>query len=136
MRRIVIRLLLLVALAILVYGGTRKADAPLDASRLDPAVEALVPVQDSAANIRQAEIGIDLAPGWTGDLRINGHDIPEDQLRRNEPLNQFFFQPGRGKEIGSLPPGNVTVTAIIWQPLAGQSRTSGSHSITWSFTVA
>ena len=135
-RRIVIGLALLVALAILVYGGTQKADAPLAASSLDPAVEFLTPVQDSVGNLRQAEIGIDLAPGWTGDLQINGHDIPEDQLRRNEPLGQLFFQPGAGKEISNLPPGRVTATAIIWRPLAGQSRTEGSHGVTWSFSVA
>jgi hypothetical protein len=135
-RRIVTGALLLLALAILVYGGTQKADAPLEASQLDPAVEMFTPVQDSSGNLRQAEIGIDLAPGWTGDLVINGVNIPEDQLRRNEPLNQFFFQPGQGKEISKLPPGLVTATAIIWQPLNGGSRTVGSHSVTWRFSVA
>jgi hypothetical protein len=135
LRRLVIAGGLLVAAALLVYGASQKADAPPLASQLDPAVEALTPDRGSTS-IRQAEIGIDLQPGWTGDLIINGIDIPEDQLRRNDPLNQFYFQPGAGKEISALKPGVVTVSAIIWRPLDGGSRDHGSHSVTWGFTAA
>lgn len=135
LRRVVTTALLLVAGAVLVYGATQKADPP-SPTTLDVAVEALTPSRESTGNLRQGEIGIDLAPGWTGDLRINGLDIPEDQLRRNDPLNQFFFLPGQGQEIEEVPPGRVVVTAFIWRPLQGESRESGSRSVTWTFTVA
>ena len=135
LRRFVTTALLLVAGAVLVYGATQKADPPAPTT-LDVAVEALTPSRESTGNLRQGEIGIDLASGWTGDLRINGLDIPEDQLRRNDPLNQFFFLPGQGQEIEEVPPGRVVVTAFIWRPLQGESRESGSRSVTWTFTVA
>jgi hypothetical protein len=49
--------------------------------------------------LRQAQIGIDLAPGWTGVLIINGTEIPEDQLTIIPELNQVFYQPADGKEV-------------------------------------
>jgi hypothetical protein len=134
-RRLVITALLIVAGGLLWWGATLQTD-PLPASSLDVAVELLTPAQGAVGVIRQAAIGVDLAPGWTGDLRINGVEIPEDQLNRNDPLNQFSFQPGEGKDIASLAPGRVVATAIIWRPLQGESREQGSRRVTWEFTVS
>ena len=134
-RRLVITALLAVAGGLLWWGATLETD-PAPPSTLDAAVEVLTPMRGAVGVIRQSPIGIDLAPGWTGDLRINGVDIPEDQLTRNDPLNIFYFLPGQGKEIEEVPPGRVVATAIIWRPLQGESRETGSRSVTWTFTVA
>lgn len=133
-RRIVIALALALAMGLIAYAGTRGAEVE-DPALIDAAVEALIPAADSPSVVRQAEIGIDLAPGWTGVLSINGVEIPEDQLRRNEPLNQFFFRPEPGAEIEALAPGPVVVTATIWRPGMGETRDDG-RSITWQFRVA
>lgn len=134
-RRFVITLLLLVAGGLLWFGATRKADPP-EPSALDTAIEFIVPVQGTSGVLRQAPISIDLAAGWTGVLLINGVEIPEDQLDRNDPLNQISFQPGPGKEIEQLRPGRVVATAIIWRPLLGETRAEGARSFTWEFQVA
>jgi hypothetical protein len=134
-RRVVIAALLVFAAGLVWYSGSVKGE-PAAPSLTDSAVEQLVPARDTPTAIRQAEIGIDLAPGWDADLRINGVDIPEDEERRNPPLNQVFFRPGPGKVIEALAPGPVTVTAIIWRPTAGETRDNGSRTVTWSFRVA
>ena len=132
-RRVVITLLLLLAAFLLWYSGIRKAE-PEDPTLVDSAIEQLVPDRGATA-VRQAEIGIDLAPGWTGVLIINGKEIPEDQLRRVDPLNQVFFRPAEGREIEALPPGRVVVTAVIWRPVDGETREQG-RSRSWEFRVA
>lgn len=135
LRRAVIVLLLAAATGLLVWGGIVQESEP-PASAVDSAVEELIPGRDSVAVPRQARIGVDLAPTWTGVLLLDGLEIPEDQLDRNAPLNQFYFQPGEGKEIERLSPGRVVATAIIWRPTLGESRGSGSRSFSWAFTVS
>jgi hypothetical protein len=84
--------------------------------------------------VRQAEVGIDLAPGWTGVLLINGLEIPEDQLRRVEPQNEVYFQPGEGKELEAFQAGTIVVEAQIWRSVS-ETR-DDARSVTWSFGVA
>jgi hypothetical protein len=126
-------LLLALAGGILWYGATQKAESP-DPRLLDAAVEALAPPEDSPGVPRQQPIVVDLTPGWTGVLIVNGIEIPEDELQRNEPQNQFSFQPGTGKVIEQLPPGSVVATAVVWREL--ESRETGGHSFSWTFRVS
>lgn len=130
-RRIAITALLGLALFGFVYaftlGGSR------DDGSGDAAVEQLVPAPGSQT-VRQAEIGIDLLPEWTGLLVINGVEIPEDQLRRVDAQNQVFFTPGPGKDIEQLEAGVVQVTALIWRPVAGETR-DDAKPVRWSFQV-
>lgn len=135
MRRAVYALLIGVAAGLLWWGASLKAD-PVEPSMVDAAVENLQPPFDSPGAPRQTPITIDLAPGWTGILQVNGIEIPEDQLVRNEPLNQVTFVPGPGQEIEQLPAGRVVVRAIIWRPLAGETRDNGSRVVTWQFRTA
>jgi hypothetical protein len=134
-RRVVIIALLGVAAGLLWWGASLKADE-VEPSAIDLAVEQLVPAADSPGVLRQGEIAVDLAPGWTGVLQVNGVEIPEDQLVRNEPLNRISFQPGEGQEIEQLAPGRTVATAIIWRPLAGESRDKGARALHWEFRVA
>jgi len=83
--------------------------------------------------LRQAQIGIDLLPGWTGVLIVNGTEIPEDQLQRVPALYQVFFTPAEGAEIEQLPPGRNCVSAIVWRV---ESTRADAHSpIDWCFFV-
>jgi hypothetical protein len=130
-RRIVLSLLLLVGVGMFVLAG-RNGKSASEPTVSDSAVEALIPDDGSPNVLRQAEIGIDLAPGWTADLAINGVSIPDDQLRRNEPLNQVFFTPGPGKEIEKLNAGEVIVVATIWKPTDGETR-ADARQVVWRF---
>jgi hypothetical protein len=130
-RRIVLSLLLVVAVGLFALAG-RNGKSGDEPEVSDAAVEALIPGDGSPNVLRQAEIGIDLATGWTADLAINGRTIPEDQLRRNEPLNQVFFTPGPGKEIEKLAAGEVIVVATIWKPTEGETR-ADARQVVWRF---
>ncbi len=132
-RRVVITALLLFAVGLLVWVAQFTGDPDTPATGTDTAVEALVPRNGDAA-LRQAEIGIDLEAGWTAVLAVDGREIPEDQLRRNEPLNQVFFAPGEGREIEELEPGPHVASAVIWRP-AEQAREDG-RTVTWRFRVS
>jgi hypothetical protein len=132
MRRIVIALLLLSAVGLLYAAGRNGNTDPKPI--VTDMVEAVIPANGSPAVLRQAEIGIDLAAGWTGELNINGVPIPDDQIRRNDPLNQLFFSPGEGKEIEQLGAGRVFVVASIWNFAAGETR-DDARQVTWAFTA-
>jgi hypothetical protein len=132
--RIVVGALLLTALGLIAWAGQLRG-APTEPALRDAAVEAFEPPDGSPAAVRQSRIGIDLAAGWTGVLQINGIEIPEDQLARNEPLNQVYFTPGEGKEIESLAPGPVVVAALIWRSGLGETR-DDARAVQWRFNVA
>lgn len=132
-RRIVLFALVAGAIGAIVYAGTLGTGSQ-EIRRTDEAVEQLVPADGSPVAVRQAEVGIDLQPGWTGVLLINGLEIPEDQLRRVDPQNQVFFQPGEGKDIEAFAPGTIIVEAQIWR--LGSETRDDARSVTWRFGVA
>ena len=89
LRRVVLTLLVLLALAGLVVAGQRTvrnggAD-DVTISGGDNAVEALIPGRE-AETLSQSEVGIDLADGWTGDLLLNGEAV---DAQRVDALNQL-----------------------------------------------
>ena len=134
LRRVVITALLTFAVGLLVWVAQFSDDGePRPAGRIDSAVERVVPGNGDAA-LRQGEIGVDLLPGWTADLAVDGRRIPEDQLRRNEPLNQLFFTPGEGQDIEELAPGPHVATARIWRPATETSE--DGRTVTWRFRVS
>ena len=133
MRRVVLGLLLIVAVGMFWLAG-RHGNADPEPVVSESAVEQLIPADGSPSVLRQAEIGIDLKDGWTGELSVNGVFIPEDQLRRNEPLAQIFFTPGPGKEIEQFRSGTVVVVASIWRPIDGETREDG-RQVVWRFKV-
>lgn len=133
MRRVVLGLLLIVAVGMFWLAG-RNGNADPEPVISESAVEQLIPADGSPSVLRQAEIGIDLKDGWTAELSVNGVFIPEDQLRRNEPLAQIFFTPGPGKEIEQFRSGTVVVVASIWRPIDGETREDG-RQVVWRFKV-
>lgn len=132
-RRAVPALLVVVALGLIVYAGTLGSGSE-EIRITDEAVERLIPTDGTPVAVRQAEVGIDLAAGWTGVLSVNGREIPEDQLRRVEAQNEIFFQPGEGKEFEAFQAGTIVVEAEIWRT-ASESR-DDARSVVWSFGVA
>jgi hypothetical protein len=134
LRRIVIAALLLTAGGLVWWSASFKAE-PTSPTLTDAAVEGLAP-EDGTNALHQSTVMIDLAPGWDADLIINGIEIPQDQERNVAGQDQVIFTPGEGKELERLPAGLVRVTAIIWRPIDGQSRDSGSRSVSWSFQVS
>lgn len=95
-------------------------------------VEHVYPRRGAEA-LSQAEVGVDLAPGYEGGLILNGTVIPTDELRIVREQNQVFFAPGPDRTFESLPSGEVCVTAVVWKSSDG--RGPGDLSFQWCFDV-
>jgi len=132
LRRLVLSLILAAAVVTLAVGFSMHTDNDDEVAVSDAAVEAVIPASGDL-DLRQARIGVDLAPGYTGILQVDGVEIPEDQLERVEALNQVFFTPREGTETGQLFPGRHQATAVFWP--AGQTREAASRSVNWTFSV-
>ena len=97
----------------------------------DGHIERLIP-SPGAKILQQDLIGIDLAPGYEGELTLNGIPLPLDQVTWVPELNQITFRAGPGKAIEQLEPGQNCMVATYWQSAYGPSESS-LHS--WCFTV-
>jgi hypothetical protein len=104
---------------------------PQSSTGNQPAIEQLIPRPDSKI-LQQEPVGIDLEAGWDATLLIQGIPIPDDQIQRIPGLNVVQFQPGPGKAIEQLPPGQNCATAVYWQIEDGPAN---SENHTWCFTV-
>ncbi len=138
LRRLLLGGVVVVAVAAIVFGVTRGRTGP-EVTVTDAAVELQVPRPGELA-LRQAQVGVDLVAGYAGALVIDGVEIPPDQYTvadpgnlETNPLGQFFFQPGPGKEIEEFAPGDHTITAELWPVAEGRDR---SRRVTWTFSVA
>lgn len=131
-RRIVVVVAAVVAVGALVLAVTQSDTGPDTAVTNPQPVEQLIPGRGEL-EVRQARVGIDLQPGYTGILVVNGVEIPEDQLELVEGLNQVLYQPGEGKEIEAFEPGQVCVVATYWREV--ETRDDG-RSVRWCFDVA
>ena len=82
--------------------------------------------------LRQAELGIDLAPGYDGTLAVNGVDIPVEDQRRVPEQNEVFFAPAEGKAVERLLAGPNCVTATVWRAADGPG-TDQDRTFSWCF---
>jgi hypothetical protein len=100
----------------------------------DEIVEALQPGRGDQA-LQQAQVGIDLASGWTGILVIEGTEVRdrEDGLVERPELNQLFFTPDDGLVVERWPAGTSCVAARVWRLAESEER---SQTINWCFEVA
>ena len=82
--------------------------------------------------LRQAELGVDLAPGYDGTILVNGVEIPEDEQRRVPEQNQVFFTPAEGTVVERLLAGRNCATALVWKASEGRGS-ANDRSFTWCF---
>jgi hypothetical protein len=133
---------LLVAVGLLVAAGSlllaihltnTDAEDPVTVTGPAAVVQQLVPGNGSS-ELRQSEIGVDLAPGYDAALVVNGLEIPRKQLRVVPAQNQVFFTPGPGKVIEELPAGRTCVVALVWPSAQGRGTTQ-DKTVPWCFSV-
>lgn len=124
-----------VAIAMLAYGCTALSngnDDPVLNSGEAKIVDNLIPRRNSQVP-QQSSIGIDLAPGWTGTLVLNGVEIPEDELQKTPQIGVIEYTPGPNKTVPRFRTGQNCVNAIIWQLKDG--RGVADRNIPWCFEV-
>lgn len=97
----------------------------------DAAIEQFIPAE-GAQLVQQAPIGIDLAPGYSGTLALNGVAIPEDELDTTPALNLVRFTPGPGKQVERYDEGPNCVLATFWLISDGPGVATSRY---WCFTV-
>ena len=95
------------------------------------AIEVLYP-QCNTLILNQAQVGVDMAPGYTAELTVNGIAIPLDQTD-NRPAastvdtrtapDLFLFTPGPGKVIEKLKPG-VNSAIVFYRKLSENESTT------------
>ena len=84
--------------------------------------------------LRQDAIGAELDFGYSGRLRIDRRDIPDDQIDAIAGINRISFTPGPEKEIESLDEGRHCVSLIYWKTTDGEE--GAGRPYTWCFTAA
>jgi hypothetical protein len=118
------------------YIGIRATNTEDDTVAVDgraDIVEQVIPKRGAEA-LQQAEVGIDLAPGYEGALSLNGTPIPDDELRLVPEQNQVFFAPGPDRSFETLPSGQNCVTALVWKSADGRG-TPSDVTVQWCFDV-
>jgi hypothetical protein len=123
--------LVVAAIVALVVGVAVTDTTDPDDATQSEVVERLVPQRDAEV-LRQAELGIDLAPGYDGTLAVNGVDVPVEDQRRVPEQNEVYFTPGVGKAIEQLRAGRNCVTATVWRAAEGPG-TANDRAISWCF---
>jgi hypothetical protein len=123
-----------------------------EAQRVDnPAIEQLIPSPDDLV-LRQSEVGIDLAPGYTGQLIIDSQPLVTQEVVAAQPTpgssvprivnvrfdpgdNTLLYQPEDlpGAPIKQFDPGRHTITARFWKLSETEAN---AHQYSWSFRVA
>jgi hypothetical protein len=130
--RLLIGLLVVAAAAALVLMVRSAASPDEDAdSGSSELVERYIPAPNTEV-LRQAELGVDLAPTYEGTLLVNGVEIPERELRLVPEQGQVFFTPAEGKVVERLNAGPNCVTAIVWKASEGRG-TPNDRELTWCF---
>ena len=110
-RKVVISIVLAAALVGFGYAFASGRD-PKQPAKIDPAVERVEPEPGTLA-LRQSRIGVDLIPGYTAQLSIDGQNIPDDQVEKVVGLDQYWFTPGPGTETGQLSPGRHCAAVVL-----------------------
>ena len=142
-RRIVITLILVGAVVLLfvTWRGTLSGEGG-GSGCASPAVVAWDPCPGSRI-LRQAQIGVELKPGYDGRITVNGIAVPEAQMQgaiapgteayeqlspeeralgpRPNNKNIVKFQPGKGKVVEEFS-GQVRVGIRYWQESEGENR--------------
>jgi hypothetical protein len=117
----------------------------------NPAIDRLIPSPDDLV-LRQSEVGIDLATGYTGQLIIDGQALPTQEVvaagspnpgtvdrilnvRFDRAENTLLYQPLDlpGAPIKQFDPGQHTITARFWKLDEGEDT---AHQYTWTFRAA
>jgi hypothetical protein len=146
-RRVVIAALVVACLAGLVVAALLSAGPGEEAVSSGSPIVRQVPGDGDTA-LRQSEVGVELTPGWEGQLVVNGVLIPDEQLQGRDPSatnelgepaasqgnapNLLFFQPGEGKVIEQFSTGRVCAAATYFRTADGLGT---ARTTSWCFEV-
>lgn len=128
---IVVSLLVVINLGVILLANADtsvggRAELPADIEAINPERAELVGLVD--------DVSVNLDDRYTGVLKIDGIEIPEDQLDRVAELGIISFRPGPGKDIEKLRAGDNTAEVLYWP--ATKDRPANPAHFGWSFRAA
>ena len=122
-----------------------------EGNQLPEAVEQIDPVRAATQVPAQTQVFVDLLPGYTGVLVIDGLELETidlDELRSQakpgqqvdvppttifEPGNATLtFNPVEGSAIPTFTQGEHVVEVIYWKVVEGRTK---AHTFSWTFSV-
>jgi hypothetical protein len=126
-RRLILTVLVVGALAGMAaaFSGARRPSTPSS-----NVVQQVFPPPGDL-DLRQVTVGVRLAPGYTGDLFIDGNQVPEDEVHREPALYQITLQPRPGGQF-NLEPGRHCAAVRYWRLAQPDDR---RESAPWCFTL-
>jgi hypothetical protein len=138
MRVAIVVIILLIAGNALFWGMHSTQSGPAETRRPEQ-ISALSP-QEGETQIPQAPVEVDLHTDYTGQLTIDGHLIPQDQITGDPNLGQMIFTPGPNMDFRELPQGANSAVVEYWpktiQDAAHAKAKKLLSSYSWSFHVA
>jgi hypothetical protein len=128
---VVVALLAVVNLGVILLAN---ADTSVDGRPSLPSdIEAISPERGELVGLVD-DISVNLADSYTGVLKVNGQEIPEDQLDRVPELGIITFRPGPGKDITRLRTGDNLVEVLYWPRT--KDRPENPAHFGWRFRAA
>jgi hypothetical protein len=127
LRPLIITVLLAVAIAGIVYAFSSSPRPPQE--KTSAIVRVSPPPGD--LDLRQTAVSVTLAAGYTGNLFVDGAQVPEDELHREPTLYQITLTPRAGGQF-NLGPGRHCASVTYW-PLASPADTRPSAP--WCFNL-
>jgi hypothetical protein len=126
-RRLIITALLAVAVVgiVVAFSGARRP------SLQQTSVVRQVMPPSGDLDLRQVNVGVTLAAGYTGELFVDGAQVPEDELHREPALYQITLQPRPSGQF-NLGPGRHCASVRYW-PLA--TTNDKRDSAPWCFNL-
>ena len=125
---LIIAALVVIAAAGMVWAFSSKSSPP-PVQETSAVVRVMPPPGD--LDLRQVQVGVTLGAGYTGDLFVDGAQVPEDELHREPALYQITLQPRPSGQF-NLGPGHHCASVTYW-PLA--SPTDKRPSPPWCFNL-
>lgn len=100
-----------------VVGATWALSADGDRRRLPAALELVAPAPHSTV-LRQTSIVVDMLPGYSVELRVDGFAVPASEITGSPSLGRYEWEPGAGKTLEAWTPGSHHVE-VTWNTASG-----------------
>ncbi len=129
--------IVLIGINVLIFAGRAQVNGPATVQR--PAEIAVLEPNESDELLPQGEVGAQVRANFTGQISVDGHVIPQDQLTLTPSLGTIFFDPGPGKDIQEFSKGGHTAVIQWWPATIPTAEAALAQrqlrSYTWSFNV-
>jgi hypothetical protein len=129
--------IVLVAVNVIIIAGRAQVNGPATVQR--PSEILSLQPNESDEQLPQGDISAQVRPNFTGQISVDGHVIPQDQVTVTPSLGLIDFEPGPGKDITKFSKGPHSA-GLEWWPdtFLTAEAAAAKHELrnySWSFNV-